>query len=173
MQPWHRGGTTSNLGLAWGWRVLSPNWRGLWSPTTPADMPLDYNTPLMDKVVVLMTDGNNEYYDWPGHQPNSGVGPGGSDYNSYGRRNDFGFSTNAAAVAELNSRMSAACAAMKAQGIIIYTMIFGGAPNAATQTLFQNCASNPAQYFYAPNQTAMADAFRSIGTALSNLRIAE
>ena len=28
MQPWHRGGTMANLGLAWGWRVLSPAWQG-------------------------------------------------------------------------------------------------------------------------------------------------
>ena len=31
MQPWHRGGTMANLGLAWGWRVLSPTWQGLWA----------------------------------------------------------------------------------------------------------------------------------------------
>ncbi len=27
-------------------------------------MPLAYNTPYMKKVIVLMTDGNNEWYDW-------------------------------------------------------------------------------------------------------------
>ena len=26
--PWHRGGTMANLGLAWGWRTVSPKWRG-------------------------------------------------------------------------------------------------------------------------------------------------
>ncbi len=39
MLPWHRGGTMANLGLAWGWRVLSPSWRGLWGGATPADLP--------------------------------------------------------------------------------------------------------------------------------------
>ena len=173
MLPWHRGGTTSNIGLAWGWRVLSPRWRGLWAPTTPADMPLDYNTPLMDKVVVLMTDGNNQFYDWPDHQPNSGAGPNGSDYTAYGRLTDAGFTSINQGNDVLDGRMASECAAMKAQGIIIYTMVYGGAPDNATKTLFQNCASNPAQYFYAPNNTAMADAFRTIGTALSNLRIAQ
>ena len=42
MKPWRRGGTTGNLGLAWGWRMVSPNWRGLWGDT--ADLPLDYDT---------------------------------------------------------------------------------------------------------------------------------
>jgi len=40
MQPWHRGGTTGNLGLVWGWRVLSPRWRGLWGGATPAVGPV-------------------------------------------------------------------------------------------------------------------------------------
>ncbi len=64
MGAWHRGGTTSNLGLAWGWRVLSPRWRGLWGGNTPADRPVDYNSALSDKVIVLLTDGNNQFYDW-------------------------------------------------------------------------------------------------------------
>ena len=60
MRPWRRGGTAGNLGLAWGWRTLSPNWRGLWGD---ADLPLDYGTDFMEKVVVILTDGNNEFYD--------------------------------------------------------------------------------------------------------------
>ncbi len=66
MGPWHRGGTMANLGLAWGWRVLSPEWRGLWGGDTPEELPLDYHTPNMHKVIILLTDGNNEWYDWPG-----------------------------------------------------------------------------------------------------------
>ena len=49
MRPWRRGGTTGNLGLVWGWRTISPTWRGLWGD---ADLPLDYGTDFMDKVVV-------------------------------------------------------------------------------------------------------------------------
>jgi Flp pilus assembly protein TadG len=167
MQAWSRGGTTGNLGLAWGWRVLSPNWRGMWAPTTPADMPLDYNTPLMDKVVVIMTDGQNQFYDDPP------AGPNGSDYTAYGRLTTFGYPTLAAARNEIDTRMAAQCAAMKAQGIIIYSITFGAAPDAQAQTLFRNCASNPGQYFYAPSQADLTAAFHSIGTALSNLRIAQ
>lgn len=67
MQPWHRGGTMANLGLAWGWRVLSPRWRALWEESDdPALLPLDYDEPNMEKVVILLTDGNNEWYDWMG-----------------------------------------------------------------------------------------------------------
>ncbi len=86
MAPWHRGGTMSNLGLAWGWRVLSPRWRTLWGGDTPNELPLDYHTANMHKVVILLTDGNNEWYDWPGitwtesgQQHRSGI-PGANQY---------------------------------------------------------------------------------------------
>lgn len=49
MGAWHRGGTTGNLGLSWGWRTLSPGWRGLWGGATPATLPLDYDAPLMER----------------------------------------------------------------------------------------------------------------------------
>jgi hypothetical protein len=73
MAPWHRGGTMANLGLAWGWRVLSPRWRGWWDGDLPDELPLDYETPNMEKVIILLTDGNNEWYDWPG--PDSATVP--------------------------------------------------------------------------------------------------
>src|SRR5699024_3648019 len=80
MRPWRRGGTTGNLGLAWGWRTLSPSWRGLWGNP---DLPLDYHTDFMEKVVVLLTDGNNEFYDLTDSDD-----PGKpSDFTAYGRVN--------------------------------------------------------------------------------------
>ena len=66
MAPWHRGGTMANLGLVWGWRVLSPRWRGLWDGDLPDELPLAYAEQNMEKVVILLTDGNNEWYDYPG-----------------------------------------------------------------------------------------------------------
>ena len=65
LESWSRGGTSSNFGMVWGWRTLSPRWQGLWGGATPADMPFDRDEPLMDKAVVLMTDGTNQFYDWP------------------------------------------------------------------------------------------------------------
>ena len=38
---------------------------GLWGGDTPNARPLDYDAADTDKVVVMLTDGNNEVYDWP------------------------------------------------------------------------------------------------------------
>ncbi len=172
MGAWHRGGTTSNLGLIWGWRVLSPRWRGLWGGATPAERPLDYEDRTTQKVVVLFTDGNNQFYDWPGYYSgNTGNGPRGSDYTAYGRLNDFGFSSIDAANDELDDRMSEMCTAIKTAGIKIYTITFGGTPNAATQTLFRTCASEASWYFHAPNTDQLHTVFQQIGRQLSNLRL--
>ena len=69
--------------------------------------------------------------------------------------------------------MTAICTAMKAEKIKIYTIIFGGAPNATTQALYQACATSPSMYYYAPNNDALASAFTAIGGQLANLLIIE
>jgi Flp pilus assembly protein TadG len=166
MLPWHRGGTTGNLGLVWGWRVISPRWQGLWGGATPAELPLAYNDAESDKVVVLLTDGDNQFYD------NPPSGPSGSDFTAYGRLSDFGFASLAAGRDELDRRMARTCAAMKAEGIMLYTITFGPTPNSGTQTLFRTCATSPGHYFHSPNNSDLSSVFRAIGRQLSSLRVA-
>ena len=48
-------GTSTQRGLVWGWRALSPEWQGEWGN---AELPNPYNGPI-PKVVVIMTDGKN------------------------------------------------------------------------------------------------------------------
>lgn len=55
------GATRIDNGLVWGWRALSPKWRGLFGQ---ADRPFDYGS--VPKILVLMTDGEN----WPPAQVN-------------------------------------------------------------------------------------------------------
>ena len=138
MGPVHRGGTTGNLGLTWGWRTLSPRWRGAWGGETPAKLPLDYKTPSMDKVAVILTDGNNAFHDNDTSTANNSVPA--SDFTGYGRIETLNGNSNGTAQARrdagratLDSRMATTCTAMKAQGILIYTIIFGAAPDATAQ----------------------------------------
>ena len=50
--------------------------------------------------------------------------------------------------------MTATCTAMKDEGVIIYTITFGGAPTPTAQSLFRDCATNPAMYYYAPTNAS-------------------
>ncbi len=51
-----KGCTRYDVGTVWGWRNLSPNWRGFWDNAT---LPLDYGQSDMDKAIIIMTDGAN------------------------------------------------------------------------------------------------------------------
>lgn len=168
MEAWHRGGTLSNLGMAWGWRAISPKWRGRWGAPSSANLPLDYNEPLMDKVVIILTDGVNQFYD---HQ---GGGPQGSDYTAYGRVGEgrTGHTSNNTATPEINDRMVAVCNAMKAEGIIVYSITFR-LNDSDTRAVFRNCATDPAFYYNSPSNADLRAAFRAIGDSLANLRISK
>lgn len=170
MQPWHRGGTMANLGLVWGWRVLSPNWQGLWGGATPATLPLAYDEPLMDKVAIMLTDGENQWYDWPTGLPNNPD----ADYTAYGRVSEgrLGTTNGSAATTEINARMLAVCNAMKSEGIIIFAITFQ-LSNTTTQDLYRSCATSPAHYFDSPSNDDLQDVFHEIGNELTNLRLAQ
>ena len=174
-----RGGTMGNLGLQVGWFTLSPKWSGQFGV---AGSPLPYGTTNMDKVVVMMTDGNNEWYDWPVGAPGAGPDYDGkpstpnADYTAYGRlaENRLGISnnSNAAARDEINRRTTLLCTSMKAQGIKIYTVILGNV-DSSTKTLWQGCASKPEWYFNSPDKTALQAAFKQIGSQLASLRLSQ
>ena len=152
MRPWRRGGTTGNLGLVWGWRTISPTWRGLWGN---ADLPLDYGTDFMDKVVVMLTDGNNTFYNLPDSTSGDPTTP--SDFTAYGRLNAPGpvglnVATTGAGETILNTRMTAICTAMKTEKIKIYTIIFGTAPSATTQALYRELRDLAVNVLLRPEQ---------------------
>ena len=166
MQPWHRGGTFSNEGLVWGWRTLSQNWQGLWGGSTPAYLPKAYHTANMDKVLVLLTDGVNEMYD------NPPTGPQSSDYTSYGRLGEgrLGTTVQSQVTTQINNRMTTMCNTIKAQGIIIYTILVQ-TNDTGTQDLFRNCASDPTKFFNSPDNATLTAAFQTIGQQLASLRL--
>jgi Flp pilus assembly protein TadG len=170
MLPWHRGGTTSNLGLVWGWRTLSPRWRGLWEQDTPSNFPLDYDAPLMDKVAIVLTDGVNQFFDMDYDDE-----PMGSDFTAYGRLNEFMPSASDVddVVPTLDGKFANICQSMKDEGIILYTITFGGSISGNLQDLYRTCATDTANYYHAPDNDTLRAAFRQIGDKLSNLRIVE
>jgi Flp pilus assembly protein TadG len=170
LKPWERGGTIISEGLVWGWRAISPRWRGLWSGS-PSQLPLAYNTENMRKVIVLLTDGDNQML------VQSYNGSKISPYNTYVSYSGLGLSSSAASTTstknELDARTTSVCNNIKAQAITLYTITFGSAPTSTGQTLMRNCASRPEYYFHAPTGTTLRSAFQTIGGQLSSLRIVE
>lgn len=155
------GNTHVNLGAVWGWRMLSPKWRGLWGGTMNAnDLPLDYGTEHMTKVAIILTDGQNTMSN--------------STRTSYWYLSDnkLGTTNSSQAVDELDERTLAVCNAMKAKGIIVYTLLYD-LNDTSIASLYSNCASKPDYFFNSPTSDTLHSAFQTIGDSLSNLRISK
>lgn len=156
-----QGYTHINEGVAWGWRMLSPRWRGLWGgEMDTGSLPLDYNAPLMNKAMVILTDGDNTMN-------------GNYEHTAYWYLRDGRLGTttsNSVAETSLNTKTAALCDSLKANNVILYTIAFG-TPGSAAESLMLGCASKPEYYFDSPDAATLQQAFRQIGDSLSNLRL--
>lgn len=170
LEYWRLGGTIGNQGLVWGWRVISPRWRGLWIGAEASYLPKDYfddllaaGAPLSDKAVIMMTDGQNNI--------------SGSGYTAYGERNWewLGTDNEDEIEADINRLMLKTCDAMKDEGIIIYTITFDTESDEEedVRETYRKCATTPDHYFNSPGEDELTAAFVTIGTQLSNLRLAK
>lgn len=157
------GGTHIPVGAVWGWHMLSPLWRGTWGGSMDTNnLPLNYNTDLMIKSMILMTDGENTMYDFAdgayGLTSQNHVGMTSTPY------------TDAKAAARLDVKLGSICTAMKQRGIVIYVVVFDVA-EANVKPEIRNCASQTDYYFNAPDSATLRKAFATIGDSLANLRI--
>ncbi len=196
--PDKSGGTTVVAGMQGAWYTLSPNWQNQWSGiATSAEfgtLPLAYNTRNMNKAVVILTDGDNNW------QPSYTSGnytvrdsPSGANwftelmYNAYGRRSDYNANTTGTDIAaagsssgqqsnadaRLDSRFAAVCTAMKAQGIRIYVIGFEVSEGSAIDTMLANCATDSTTYIRAPTTAQLEAAFTEVANQLTSLRLVE
>jgi len=69
----------------------------------------------------------------------------------------------------IDARMQKACNNVKAAGLTLYTVLV----MAGNATLLQNCATDASKYFALTSADQMIATFNTIGTALSQLRIAQ
>ncbi len=139
------GNTLSNVGMVWGYRLLSPE-----EPFTEG---VSWNNVEWRKVAILMTDGDNN---------------NGEVYNAYGPYNTLKVTDDM-----LDSKLTQTCTNMKNSGIKIYTVTFTSGINAATKNIFKNCASSPDKWYDAPTQANLTSAFEQIAHELSNIHISE
>jgi Flp pilus assembly protein TadG len=157
-----RGNTLLPPGLVWGWRLVSPEWRGKWgADMNTYGLPLEYHEQLSQKAVIFMTDGKNDI------DPN---------YSPYGPIADNNLGTTSKTTADtvtLRAKTLAICASLKQNGVLIYTITFGAGADQPTKNMLKTCASEEDFFFDSPSKTALQAAFRAIGDSLSKLRVSK
>ncbi|MEM6902000.1 MAG: pilus assembly protein TadG, partial [Pseudomonadota bacterium] len=178
LEAWSRGGTMGNMGMVWGWRVLSPG-----APFD--DNVLPYDEPLWQKAIVMMTDGDNLPYKWPNIKDHQDLDEDGStndnisntfftsDYGSYDRVEEGNLGTTSKSTAEsrLDDRLEDVCANIKETGITIFTITFGNGVGDSTREIYETCATQLDYYFHAPNGQQLEQVFEAVGQRLTQLRI--
>ncbi|MFD1302330.1 pilus assembly protein TadG-related protein [Methylobacterium marchantiae] len=151
------GDTNIAMGLVWGWHLLSPN--------GPFSEGVAYNDKDTRKFVVLMTDGQNtsaqtyssnqSYY--------SGIG--------YIWQNRIGTTSFDAATrtSAIDARLTTLCNNMKGAGITIFAVRVE--VTEGTSDILKNCASGTDKFYDVQNSANLTDAFKAIGSQISELRI--
>lgn len=178
LTAWNRGGTLTDIGLAWGLRTLSPG-----APFTESterdknDGQTLWDSPRWRRALVLMTDGESLFYDLPRRDGPNDRHPGRSDFTGYGRLGealaDSLFRTDNANRArdEINDRVAALCQRAKDDNITVYVVVFTSSVQQRTRDMYEDCASDPGKYWYAPDADALVGAFGAIGKDLTKLRL--
>ncbi|MBI1408296.1 MAG: pilus assembly protein TadG [Caulobacter sp.] len=151
------GSTAGQIGLAWGWYTVSPNFSSIFGGTS---QPAPYGTKDLLKVVILMTDGefNTAYCNGVVSEDSS---------NGYSSSKINCDATNG----DPFDQAASMCEAMKAKGIIIYTVGFDISSSRDVSDLLSNCASGPDHFYQPASGSDLKEAFKAIGKDISNLRI--
>ena len=151
------GDTNIPMGMMWGWHVLSPN--------APFADGVAYGTARTTKIMVLMTDGQNQ------NTSNNNANASFYSGDGYIWQNRLGIAsgTNAQRQAALDGRETAVCTNMKAQGIVVYTVRVD--VNDTNYTVLKGCASSPDKFYDVQDSTQLTAVFNAIAGAIENLRI--
>jgi Flp pilus assembly protein TadG len=149
------GTTAGQIGVAWGWYTLSPNFSALW----PAEGdPASYNAPHLMKIAIIMTDG----------QFNTAYCNGVLSSNFNGGSNAINCNATNGNPTDQAIEM---CSEMRDAGITIYTVGFDVGSNADAARFIAQCASSADKAFMASDGAALRQAFREIALSISQLRL--
>ncbi len=151
------GSTAGQIGIAWGWYMVSPNFSSLW----PSSGGAAYNTAETLKAVIIMTDGefNAPYCN----------GVTARYYNASAAASNNCDPDNG----EPYAQSRALCDAMKVQGIMIYTVGFQITAGGGAEDLLEYCASTASGFYNAGSGTELSEAFNAIGRDITQLRISK
>ncbi len=153
------GNTVIPAGLAWGWRLISPE--------TPFNEGVAYDDEDTIKAVMLLTDGQNSV--------GGGIGTHNrSQYNAYGfaTSGHMGATNGSEAESVLDAKTATLCANIKDKGIRLYTITFKVSSN-STRNLMRDCATDPGMYYDSPSGDQLNTIFQDIAKGLADLRISK
>lgn len=159
LSHYNGGGTITSEGIMWGWRTLSPN--------APFSDGAPYTRPKNRKIMIVMTDGENEVGE------NNTGGPTLSHYSAYGYLRDGGRFPQEhfqRASEFLDGKTRTACQNAKAAGIQVYTILFRVNTPEARQ-LLTNCATDQKMFYLAANQNELRKAFTDIAESINKVRL--
>ncbi|MBZ0218498.1 MAG: hypothetical protein K8F25_18220, partial [Fimbriimonadaceae bacterium] len=153
-----KGGTNIVQGLVWGWRTLSPS--------EPFTQGRAYNDNRNQKILILLTDGQNTY--------NGMNNQNKSLYSAYGFAKAGRLGTTSSSSSALSTAMDVrtaeACTNIKATGILVYTITFS-LNHGPTIQLMKDCATNLSYYYNSPTVSQLDDVFDEIASKLLKLRL--
>jgi hypothetical protein len=148
MQP--TGGTNQAIGLAWAWQSLLQ--------TGPVPAPAEDSNYSYNRVIILLSDGLNTEDRWPAN------GNGSTQNNG-----------------AIDTRQALLCKNIKGPTdpktnqpmYTIYTIqVNTSSPADPTSTVLKNCATDSSKFFMLTNANQIVTTFNTIGTSLSQLRVA-
>lgn len=137
------GTTAGQLGTAFAWYLLSPNWNTVWPK---ASQPTAYGTEKVQKIAVLMTDG------------------------VYNTLQGVQYGDNSTQATTALTQAKSLCTGMKAKSITVYTVGFN-IDSTAAKDMLKNCATSSDHYYDTSGGDALKAAFRDIALKISKLRL--
>jgi Flp pilus assembly protein TadG len=136
------GGTNQPIGLAWAWQSLAQ--------ATPLNAPAEDPNYTYSHAIIILSDGLNTEDRWPAY---------GNGTTQFG--------------GQIDARQKILCDNIKAQGITIYTIqVNTSSPPDPTSPVLSYCASGSQNFFLLYSASQVVTAFNTIGTSLSELRVA-
>lgn len=134
-----------DVGLAWAWRTLSPNWTGEWRlPNYPSNTNTNRNRNRKKKI-IFVSDGNADSSAW-----------------EMSKERDWGFNQGSISAFEHFTEL---CRKVKSNDIEIYVMNIDGNPYA--KPYFEQCASSPDHYYLIDDRSNITLAFEDIRKELT------
>ncbi len=173
--PVNGGGTMGNLGLVWGGRVLSEFWNGSWVVKQADGVSITgepikpYSEPTNTKAILIMTDGESQWYDGP-NAPNADPTSYGTGPNDRWKAGKLGSTSMSNFKTKIDQKILRLCTTLKKQGVEIFTVTFR-VTDPAVNKIYQDCATTPGHFSAASDNAGILSVFNSIAKQLKRLRI--